>query len=181
MKDFVTETYSGKLFDYSNPTVDMVCLEDIANGLSNVCRFAGQCLTFYSVAQHCVLVASLLEQRGAPIEVVRAGLFHDAAEAYLGDCVGPAKSLLFDFQELEIKIQMVIAEKFNLQYPWPEDVHICDVIALAREARDLMRRKHPWPTDHVLIDHVPSVIPMAPINAKYAFVKLYKSLFPLAS
>ncbi len=43
---------SGMYFDYENPTEDTICIEDIAWGLANTCRFGGQSLEFYSVAQH---------------------------------------------------------------------------------------------------------------------------------
>ena len=54
------QTYSGRAIDPFNPTKDGVCIEDIAHSLALTCRFGGHCNEFYSVAQHSVLVASLL-------------------------------------------------------------------------------------------------------------------------
>lgn len=55
-QDGLINTYRGKLFDYKNITGSMICIDDIAKGLSNICRFGGQIEDFYSVAQHTLLV-----------------------------------------------------------------------------------------------------------------------------
>ena len=52
-------TSTGKHIDFVNITPDQICIEDIARGLSNECRFAGQLESFYSVAQHSVYVSRL--------------------------------------------------------------------------------------------------------------------------
>lgn len=48
---------TGRHIDFVNITPDQICIEDIARGLSNECRFAGQLESFYSVAQHSVYVS----------------------------------------------------------------------------------------------------------------------------
>jgi len=40
-------TFTGKQFDFLNPTTSMVCIEDIAHALARLCRFNGHCKTFY--------------------------------------------------------------------------------------------------------------------------------------
>lgn len=83
---------SGKGIDLNNPRPEDVDFNDIAAALSLICRFNGA-LThpsrFYSVAQHSVLVAELMEPR---VQVY--GLLHDAHEAYFGDDITPKKRLL---------------------------------------------------------------------------------------
>jgi hypothetical protein len=83
------ETISGGPFDYTKPQIRV---DDVAHGLSNVCRFAGHTSRFYSVAEHSVLVASIVEQ-SAP-EHALAALWHDAHEAYMGDLPTPLKALV---------------------------------------------------------------------------------------
>ena len=51
------QTFLGIQFWPMEPRVDEIQIEDIAHALSNQCRFAGHCSTFYSVAQHSVMVA----------------------------------------------------------------------------------------------------------------------------
>jgi 5'-deoxynucleotidase YfbR-like HD superfamily hydrolase len=82
------QTLSGKRFDYINSTADDVDIEDIANALSNICRFAGHVPEFYSVAQHSVLCSQIV-----PPEFAFEALMHDAAEAYCQDIPQPLKLL----------------------------------------------------------------------------------------
>jgi uncharacterized protein len=48
---------SGTYFDFLDPAGSDFKIEDIAHGLSNICRYAGQCCRFYSVAEHCLHVS----------------------------------------------------------------------------------------------------------------------------
>ena len=82
-------TVSGKIIDLNHPTEDMIDIKDIAAALSKICRFGGQINQFYSVAQHCVLVAAM-----APAIIKKEALMHDAAEAYLLDIPKPLKHQL---------------------------------------------------------------------------------------
>lgn len=92
-------TKSGRRLYVQNPTIAQIDIEDIAHGLAHQCRFNGQTSNFYSVAQHSVIVASIL-----PPELKLAGLLHDASGAYLGDIVQPLKELLPDYLEFEVKL-----------------------------------------------------------------------------
>jgi hypothetical protein len=50
------ELASGRFLDLSGPDASAIGLEDVAWGLSNTCRFAGQCRALYTVAEHALLV-----------------------------------------------------------------------------------------------------------------------------
>lgn len=85
------ETISGRFVDVMNPTPHEIEADDIAHGLALTCRYGGQIKSFYSVAEHSVLVHDLLGWMGVDSDLRLAGLLHDAAEAYLGDVVAPLK------------------------------------------------------------------------------------------
>lgn len=124
-------TYSGKTFDYANPQSESIVLGDIAHGLSQCCRFAGQIHKFYSVAQHCCWVADLtffrLSEENHPRikELTLIALLHDAAEAYTGDIPTPLKDLIPNFKKIENIIQKKIIGKFGpINYDYTNDYHL---------------------------------------------------------
>lgn len=126
-------TASGLYFDLVNPTPDMVVLYDIAHGLSHCARFAGHTRSFYSVAQHSRLVASIV-----PPRLKLQALLHDAAEAYVGDMTSPLKQLLPRFREIEARVWRAIAAHFEVPELLDEQIKHADLVALATEQRDLM-------------------------------------------
>jgi hypothetical protein len=135
------ETASGLIYDYCQPGLGTVTLDDIAHGLGNTCRFGGHTVEFYSVAQHSVLTSWILEAWDQPAEVVRCGLMHDAHEAYLGDLPRPLKQCINgDYDRLSELADSVIAEKFGLSLV---DLHgdvvkKADMVALIHEAKRLL-------------------------------------------
>lgn len=126
-------TASGRQFDPIDPQPDMIDLVDIATGLSNECRFAGQCKFFYSVAQHSVLVS-----QHVPPQHAWEALLHDAAEAYIKDIPAPIKRLLPDYRALEHKIESAIRARFGLPQTQTPSIKHADLMLLATERRDLM-------------------------------------------
>lgn len=103
-------TYSGKFIEPLNPKYDDIELVDIAHGLSNICRYGGQCRDFYSVAQHSVYVSY-----NVPKEDALNGLLHDSSEAYLGDIPRPIKHTpqYKFYREVEEYLQTMIFQKFG--------------------------------------------------------------------
>ena len=126
-------TRSGRRVALLNPSPAQIVIGDIAHGLAHQCRFNGQTNRFYSVAQHSVLVASIL-----PRELRLAGLLHDASEAYLGDIVQPLKELLPEYQTIEANFCEVLGARFNVNLQPNPAIHQADIIVLATERRDLM-------------------------------------------
>lgn len=129
---------SGELYDLADPSASRLTLNDIAHGLSMVCRFAGQASRFYSVAEHSVHVARLV-----PPHLGRAALLHDAAEALIGDVSRPLKSLLPDYRQVEARIEFDLAARFTppgqrlIDWHVP-DIKAADLAMCAVEARFLM-------------------------------------------
>ena len=131
---------SGFNFDFNQPEKSFIFIEDIAHGLSNLCRFNGHCDKFYSVAEHSVLCSYLVEPG-----FEYAALMHDASEAYLGDISTPLKKLLPDYRVIEDKVEKAIFEAMYVPYPLPKEVKRADLTALAIEKRDLMPYSNiPW-------------------------------------
>ena len=119
-------TFSGIAFDLRDPQPAMVRLGDIVHLLSLMNRFNGAALFPYSVAQHSLHVAELL-----PPDLRLEGLLHDAAEAYIGDMVGPLKQVMPEYKAVETRISAVVAEVFGLAYPEPAAVKQADLAVLA--------------------------------------------------
>ena len=126
-------TKSGRRVSLLNPSPSQIVIGDIAHGLAHQCRFNGQTNKFYSVAQHSVLVASIL-----PRELRLAGLLHDASEAYLGDVVQPLKDLLPEYQSIETNFCEVLGARFGVNLQHNDAIRHADLVVLATERRDLM-------------------------------------------
>lgn len=134
------QTHTGRVIDLTRFDEPDVSIADICHSLSQIIRFTGHADLPYTVAQHSLLVASL-----APREVRLWALLHDASEAYLGDVASPLKTLLPEYRELEERFQKVIAGRFGLPWPIPQEVKDADRAALMIEKRDLLSMQYPWP------------------------------------
>src|SRR5262245_8676820 len=99
---------SGRLFDFLDPHGSNFDINDIAHGLAHICRYAGQCRRFYSVAEHSVLVSDTVEQ------FAYEALLHDAAEAFIGDLTRPFKQLLPEYRRIEPSVEDAIIERFGM-------------------------------------------------------------------
>ena len=137
-------TNSGKQFYAFDPSPDMVDINDIANGLSKLCRYAGQCDEFYSVAQHSVIISKFVSPEHA-----LAGLLHDAAEAYLTDIPRPIKHMFNEhagnlFSNTESAIFAAVAERFEISSEIPEEVHQADYNIVCDEASVLFAEAPEW-------------------------------------
>ena len=130
---------SGNYYDFENPEGSVLTLRDIATGLSNICRFTGQTVDFYSVAEHCVHCSYLV-----PEEDAFAALMHDAAEAVLGDVSRPLKSLLPDYKAIEARVERAIFHSFGLPPVLPDSVKQADKTMLAIERIQVMGNRDPW-------------------------------------
>lgn len=134
MTDWIM-TYTGRAFYPTEPRIEDIVIEDIAHALAHVCRFAGHTRSFYSVAQHSVLVAD-----ECPESMRLYALLHDASEAYLGDVPRPLKRLSewSDYRGCEDRLKALIYARFGLPEIEPKELKIIDRRMLRTEQRDLM-------------------------------------------
>jgi 5'-deoxynucleotidase YfbR-like HD superfamily hydrolase len=145
MKTDWIQTYTGKKFFPLDPDPEQICIEDIAHALSMQCRYAGHTNSFYSVAQHSVL----LSREFGFLDYRLAALLHDASEAYLTDIPRPLKHLsAFAFYRIaEERLQMMIFAKYGLVLHAAGTVikliHQRDSEMIAHEAQQLMTPLHP--------------------------------------
>ncbi|HOZ82165.1 MAG TPA: hypothetical protein PKU82_04485 [Bacteroidia bacterium] len=126
--DNCISTYSGLRFDFINPRPDMVNVLDICKGLANKPHFSGQTPEFFSIAEHCILVESLLPYDAEPEERLCA-LIHDGSEAYLPDMIKPIKLLLPLFKDIEDGVQSCIFDYFGLDERYMKRIKKYDIMA----------------------------------------------------
>jgi uncharacterized protein len=165
---------SGTYFDLEDPDASLFTRWDVAHALSNICRYTGHCREFYSVAQHSVLVSSIV-----PVADALAGLLHDAAEAFVGDVSKPLKCLLPDFAVVESRIEASVLRRCGVNLPLPSTVKRADRILLRTEQRDLMGAEgHEW---FFTMGEEPlprRIIPVSPREAMFQFLDRWKELSP---
>jgi hypothetical protein len=170
------QTFSRRTVSPVAPSPDDIAIEDIAHALSHTCRFGGHVSTFYSVAQHSVLVSHVV-----PAEFALWGLLHDASEAYLVDIPTPLKvtAALDGYKAIEALMQQTIYQRFGLQGPQPPEVDEADQALLLEEADALLPGGPTWATADMRA-RVPRppirIVPWFPPAAKRGFLKRFDEL-----
>lgn len=162
------QTYSGARFRLDDLAGNEYRLRDIAHALANLCRYAGHCRDFYSVAQHSVLVSRVCDQGDAAW-----GLLHDASEAYLLDVPSPLKRMpgMEGYRLLERQVQLAVCDWFALPLDMPPSVHEADLRLLVTERRDLMGGGELWDPDLDRYEPLRSRIrPLPPREAEELFL-----------
>ena len=166
------QTFSGRQFWPLDPRADEVDIKDIAHALANICRFGGHCISFYSVAQHCLLVSRLV-----PDHLRLAALLHDAAEAYIGDMVRPLKRFIPQFREIEHHIEAVIGQHFEVALvPMDPAIKRADEIALMTEKRDVVGPS-PQKWNETATPAAETVVPLRPVDAERLFLLRFRELW----
>lgn len=141
-------TNSGQKIDYLNPDPAAFNASDITDALARLPRFLGHTMPFYSVAQHSLRVAEIVDPRFR-----LEALLHDAAEAYMGDIPSPLKRLLGPaWHEIEERVAAAIMLRFGATC-WSlaecrAEIRTADLTALAQEKRDYVSKAAPdWGLD----------------------------------
>lgn len=108
----------------------------MGHSMAQTARYRGNADDFYSVAEHSVLVASLMREvvGGDPFE----GILHDGAESVLPDVSSPFKQLLPDLRKIEKRLDLSIREHFNLPLEKTQEATKADWLALFIEAAELI-------------------------------------------
>lgn len=127
------QTATGRAFYPLDPRPDEIHIEDIAAALSKLCRYGGHTKKFYSVAEHCVLMA-----HAAPDGLHLAALLHDASEAYLSDVIRPIKAHLDNYKAIESELERAIARRYCIAWPMPAEVKAMDEAIIADERDQVM-------------------------------------------
>lgn len=166
MTDIRITTYSGKFVDPFSIAVTDINIIDIAHALSMQSRFNGHCSRFYSVAEHSILVSTLV-----PREFALDALLHDAAEAYVGDVPGPIKARLKEFVELETSVYAIISKRFNISCEPLGPVKSADREALRIEMSALMS-----PHDCRVVTPLELTLGLSPSKARRRFLRRFDEL-----
>jgi uncharacterized protein len=156
----IINTLSGKHFNLFEPTIEMIDIRDIATGLSNKGHFSGLTPSYFSIAQHCVMVceefAFLYPHNDPGLKLL--ALLHDAAEAYIGDMIKPLKVRMPRFSEIEDNIMKAICSKFELDFSnlhliKPIDLYIQEVEYKAFYRGGQITYMNPEQANKAFIDH----------------------------
>ncbi len=190
------ETFTGNRIDLLNPSPDDIDIVDIAQALSNLCRFTGHCSRFYSVAEHSMWVTSAVHREDAGETVMLAALLHDATEAYVADLSRPAKHALralvkeskfasetpglnegSSYDVLGGRIARAIAQKFGLTTKLPPLVKEMDTRILETERIVLMNRND-WNlgVEPVLLEEFRTTRIQTPAEVAVRFLKAFEEL-----
>jgi hypothetical protein len=118
----IATTASGK-FDLLNPNPKDIDWLVVASGLGKICRFAGNTMHHYSVAEHSVRLADVIAKAGGDRDEQLQALVHDAHEIYCGDITRPMKrairTLSYDawltVMDIERRCQKAVFEKAKCQ------------------------------------------------------------------
>lgn len=140
-------TYTGRAFDVLNPDGWSFRIVDIAQSLSNICRFGGHVYK-YNVADHSVRVMqrAIEDDRGPVFQT--AALMHDAAEAYLGDIPSPIKHLMSingePFADVENRVLEAICNQLFPTIGWGVFEWMTEVKQYDYEQYLAERDQRPW-------------------------------------
>lgn len=153
-------------------------IDEIAHSLSNTCRFGGHCREYYSVAEHCVIMANIMEEQGFSKDEQLGALLHDASEYILTDVPRPFKPMMPEYNRYETYIMEVVEKKFGVDCHTPE-IKELDNRMVGSEARALF--KNPtwvleWPYPEIPDFQQVHLACLDPKAAYFAFMLKYKEL-----
>lgn len=143
----VINTFGGRSFDYDNPRPEDVSLQDIAYALHNICRFGGFVRERWSVLQHAMLVAAIVEDTSCDVpRMCLSALHHDSHEAYCGDLPTPLKRAIgAAYTDITRRVDGAIQQAFRMEWGFDyAPVIVADQQALFLEATWLKDDARDW-------------------------------------
>ena len=168
-------TFTDEYVNVFNPDINTIKIEDIAHSLSNQCRFGAMMPKFYSVAQHSIFCADMIEKK-----YKLQALLHDASEAYISDICSPIKPKLIGYEEIEKQLSNIIYYKFfhstHFDKIMIDTLKHADYQMLYIESKKLMSK------NFMNYLEKPTVIPnlnfkcLNPEEAKFNFLQRYNEL-----
>lgn len=111
------ETYSGRMVDLMDLSVEDMYLDDMLVPLSRIGRYGNHTRNLYSVGLHTIFCVELARMNGESDDVIRYLLGHDLSESYLGDIPRPLKRNLSMYGEVEEDVQNKIWTFLGLAVP----------------------------------------------------------------
>lgn len=175
-------TYTGRTIDLTRPEEADIVVDDIAHGLSNLCRYVGQCDGFNSVGEHSLLVTQIgriVVGEKSPSRLL-AYLTHDGPEAYLGEVSASLKMILPDYRDLEARWERAIRRRLGIAWDaeLEKGVDLADHLSRELEKRALFNHLRAekispelWPHLRVL-----AVRRQDPGEVERLFLSAYNSL-----
>lgn len=146
-------------------------IDVIAHHLAYTNRFNGA-FGHYSVAQHCVLASSLIEDDDLRL----AALLHDAPEAIYGDISSPVKMVIAStgLRALEAHYHDLVDQTFGVDTRHPKVVE-CDLRMVVTEAKAFGAPLEHFPDVEPYRDGL-LMFPMSAGEAKTAFISRFNEL-----
>lgn len=136
----------GRLMSLLHPDPELFQPEDVARGLAHENRYAGN-YGPYSVAQHSVLVARVVEAKGGFPPQVLAAIHHDDAEVITGDIPTPIKRVLRletdAFDRFVARLDRAIEQRYQVNLSDPL-VQWADKVVFNWEVRRLVPEDARW-------------------------------------
>ncbi|RWO79775.1 MAG: hypothetical protein EOS18_14580 [Mesorhizobium sp.] len=164
---------SGRIFDFLDPHGSDFTIDDVAHGLAHICRYAGQCRDFYSVAEHSLLVCDVA------VDCHYEALLHDAAEAFIGDVTRPLKQLLPEYKAIETNVEDAIAKRFGLNRSCRDVVKTADLSVLAAEQAQVMAPgTDSWAREAGVLPAEVKIRYLTPAVARREFLERFEILRP---
>ncbi|WP_188912328.1 YfbR-like 5'-deoxynucleotidase [Aureimonas endophytica] len=116
---------SGRRLDLLDPSPLDIEIEDIAHGLARVARWNGQTTGdhAFSVAQHSLIVETIVAAVDPRPLARLAALLHDAPEYVIGDMISPFKAVMGgDYKQVEKRLQLAVHLRFGLPPELPKEL-----------------------------------------------------------